>query len=89
MREELTVIIQESSPDIIGITEVSPKNKLFDNQESFYQIDNYNLFTAKIQEGRGVILYVKSDLFAEQVYFESDFQEAVWCRVKLKIGILY
>ena len=66
-----------------------PKNKLFDNQEIFYQINNYNLFTANLQEGRGVILYVKSDLFAEQVYFESDFQEAVWCRVKLKIGILY
>ena len=59
-REELKVIIQESSPDIIGITEVFPKNKLFDNQEIFYQIDNYNLFTANLQEGRGVILYVKA-----------------------------
>ena len=55
----------------------------------FYQNDNYNLFTANLKEGRGVILYVKSDLFAEQLYFESDFQEAVWCRVKLKIGTLY
>ena len=54
-----------------------PKNKLFDNKEIFYQVDNYNLFTANLQEGRGVILYVKSDLFAEQLYFESDFQEAV------------
>ena len=95
MREELTVIIQESSPDIIGITEVFPKNKLFDNQEIFYQINNYNLFTVNLQEGRGVILYVKSDLFAEQVYFEPDFQEAVWCRVKLKnrdtllVGCIY
>ena len=92
-REELNVIIQESSPDIIGITEVFPKNKLFDNQEIFYQIDN--LLTANLQEGRGVILYVKSDLFAEQAYFESDFQEAVWCRVKLKnrdtllVGCIY
>ena len=53
------------------------------------------MFLANLHEGRGVVIYVKSNLNAEQVYFETNFKESVWCHINLQnrdillIGCIY
>ena len=66
-----------------------PKNKLFDNQEIFYQIDNYNLFTANLQEGRGVILYVKSDCLLSNYILNQIFKKQCGAEDTLLVGCMY
>ena len=56
---------------------------MFESQDIFYHLDNYDLFTASLQEGRGVILYIRNSLSAEQIWIDSEFKESVWCHVKL------
>ena len=94
-KEELILQLQDNSPDIIAITEMYPKTKLFDNQEIFYHLNGYDMLLANLHEGRGVVIYIKSNLNAEQVYFETNFKESVWCHINLKnrdtilIGCIY
>ena len=83
-RKELKLYLQDRSPDIIGITEIFPENKCFDNQEIFYSLENYDMFIGNLYEGRGVVLYTKSFLNAEQVKFDTVFNESVWCHLKLQ-----
>ena len=41
---ELGLIIKDSAPDILGITEVFPKRSFFDIQETFYYLEDYGMF---------------------------------------------
>ena len=53
------------------------------------------MFFETLQSGRGVVIYVKSILNAEQVFMDTNFKESVCCKVKLKdrdnllIGCIY
>ena len=42
------------------------------------------MFISNLYEGRGVVLYTKSFLNAEQVEFDTVFNESVWCHLKLQ-----
>ena len=53
------------------------------------------MFVESLEEGRGVIVFIKHSLNAEQFYFDTNFKESVWCKIKLKnrdnllIGCIY
>lgn len=81
---ELEVLINENSPDIIGLTEIFPKQHLYEIDQSSFQIDNYDAFCSPLGQGRGVVIYVRSALFASPVTFDTNFKESVWCKIQLK-----
>ena len=80
---ELEYIIENSSPKIIGLTEIYPKNCVYDLDESAYHIENYDMFLSPIGKGRGVILYTKKKLLAKLVTLDTDFNESIWCKIHL------
>lgn len=92
---ELKILLNEEAPDILGITEVFPKHSLFEQQEVFYVIENYELFLSNLRKGRGVALYIKKQLNPVQVLIQSDFEESVWCKIYLQnrdcliVGCIY
>ena len=92
---ELQSLLTKNGIDIIGLTEILPKHSVFENLEVYYKLDNYNIFTSDLKEGRGVVICVREGLCAEQVILRSDFKEAVWCKIKLRqndtflVGCLY
>ena len=98
--EELEIQIQRKQPDIIAMTEVVPKNiqHIRDEREALipsYQLKNYVLYhNISTSTGRGICMYVKSSLNANELSCEQDMEENVWVEVKLqnkkvKVGCLY
>ena len=93
--DELKLIIDEKSPDIIAITEVMPKNKeiLTINEINIPGYDNFINKNPK----RGVILYAKCQLNAVECQDLNDnkFEENTWISFTNKdkkstlIGCLY
>jgi len=88
-------LVNDTTPMVIGITEVNPKAGTPMEQDRL-NIDGYELF-AKWAGGRGVCLYVKSELPATvcSVDKDDDFEESVWVELQLRdrtillIGCLY
>ena len=80
---------------IIVVTEVSPKNSIYEVQISSYNINNYDIFTNIPSKGRGIILYIHQELKASEVASDIVFDESVWCELnlhnkdKLIIGCIY
>ena len=66
-RVELESYIQTNSPDIIALTEVLPKNNLFHVNEVLFALKGYSCFSANLNKGRGVLLYVKNSIPAVDV----------------------
>ncbi|MCG8032216.1 MAG: hypothetical protein JAZ03_08575 [Candidatus Thiodiazotropha taylori] len=83
-KEEMEIYVKENSPDIICITELLPKRSFFTNQEQFYQIEGYDLFSNDLSEGRGLAIYIKIRYSAVKLHIESVFKEALWCTIKLQ-----
>lgn len=85
---ELKMSVINHKPDIIGVTEVKPKNFRYNIADSEISLDGYELFGTNIQNkiGRGVVLYVKNNMQANPVEFNSEFEEAVWVSLKLASG---
>lgn len=84
---ELEIFIQENSPDIIGITEVFSKHALFLNQV-FYHLENYMLLNT-LTNGRGVTIFIKRHLNAEETILEMDLQGSIQCKLKFRTMIHY
>lgn len=85
--EELLVMTGTCDPDLIIITEVSPKTTHYSFSVISVAIPNYVMHTnlnANSQSLRGVVIYVKNDILAEEVYFTTEFNESVWCSIKTK-----
>ena len=84
-------------PDIIGITEVLPKNRDMNPQDSEIKINGYDHFSNLEKCKRGVIIYARESLNAvpTSLQEEGNFEGSVWCRVKLKnddvltLGVIY
>ena len=68
-RVELESYIQTNSPDIIALTEVLPKNSLFHVNEVLFALKGYSCFSANLNKGRGVLLYVKNSI--QQLMFNK------------------
>ena len=69
--------------DINGLTEIYPKNSVYEIDNKVYQLEGYDMFINPEVQGRGVAIYVKSSLNANYVSFETDFNESIWCKIQL------
>ena len=93
----MMIKIQKMNPDIIGLTEVKPKNSRFRLQNAELNINGYTCFHNIETNGRGVALYVKTHLNAFETNFSDKafFSDSVWCQInlinddKLLIGCVY
>ena len=85
-KEKLQALISEVQPDIIGLVEISLKNKQFDLAGTEYEIDNYNMFRSESNK-RGAALSVRKEHgVSSSDLTEAEFEESVWCQIKLKGG---
>ena len=89
-RLELLTRIQDEKPDIVGITEISPKNgKTIEAPE--INIRGYVIFYDLAS--RGMCLYIKEELNPLQVNF--NLQQGVFCSIRLRgndkllVGCIY
>ena len=47
--------------------------------------NNYDIFPENIScKGRDITIQVHKDLKAQEISFKTDFEESIWCEVKLK-----
>ena len=96
-RSELDVIISTVDPDIIGITEILPKNRDMIPQDGELKIDGYDHFSNLDRCKRGVIIYTRESLNAVVLPLkeEDTFEESVWCQIQLinqdtlNLGVIY
>ena len=63
-REEIQIILQEVNPDIIGFTELKPKNPRYILQHEELAIQGYDCWHSIAGPGRGVMLYTRVSLKA-------------------------
>ena len=78
-REELSIRISQTKPNIIGLTEIKPKHQSFDAGNVEFELSDYHPFFNENQK-RGVALYIDKSLNAEKVPSLNDnpFEESVW-----------
>ena len=68
---------------------------MFENLDTYYQFQGYDTFIGPTNQGRGVGIFVRTEICADKVVMETDFQESVWCSIKLQnsdsllIGCIY
>jgi exonuclease III len=80
-RVKIQAVIDTHQPAVLGITEVKPKTNRFTIEECEIAYKGYEMFHNLGKEGRGIALYVKSDLKPSVCEaLDSDFAESV-CRV--------
>ena len=82
--------------DVIGITEIYPKNCRYLPGKAKLNIQGYELYlNEKKDNERGIALYIRQDLKAEEVRMEGEFKESIWTKIKLSgkdcllIGCIY
>ena len=78
---ELESYIQLKTPDILALTEVLPKNSLFDQNKEVFTLHGYSCFSSALTQGRGVLLYVKENFSVVEEVYVRNFQDAVWCKI--------
>ena len=95
-RNEMNILVEEEQPDIIGITEVKPKQSRYKISESEIAIKGYELFHNLGDEGRGVALLVKEEMNpTPNDCLNSQFSENVFVDVTqgdgtaLTVGLIY
>ena len=84
--DELNIAISLNNPDIIILTEVTPKNNRYILQKSEIEIKGYSLYINNFnQKGiRGLALYVKSHLTSSQIHIEEEADDTVWVEIKIE-----
>ena len=80
----MEAFITVNSPNIIGLTEVLPKNSIFQINETYFNLENYDLFTTSLDKRRGVVLYIQKKFCASSVTITTNFEEVVLCKFSLK-----
>ena len=83
---ELESYIQSNSPDVIALTEVLPKNSVFDVNETEHVLQGYTCFSSDLTKGRGVLLYIKNIIPAIDIEQNGIFLESTWCKINLSRG---
>lgn len=85
---ELRLIVKNSKPKIIAVTETKPKNNRFPIQPVELKIPGFDMFHTPLdsQEGRGCILYVDQEFQAVDTVLETNCQDQVWCTIRLNNG---
>lgn len=95
--EELLSLIEIEKPDVIGITETLPKNRINGTLLEQLIIPGYDIYTIDPEnhEGRGIAIYVNQNLISSEISITDDVVESIWCKIKLKdndslmIGCVY
>ena len=90
--EDLRLIIAADKPDIILITEVIPKaqkNPIYEAQiniNGYEKYVNFNFTDTELGASgkRGVAIYVNDDLHADEVKFQTVYDDHLWIKVKLR-----
>ena len=83
------------NPDIIGVTEVHPKNTPLRLCDTDVKLDNYTVFTNLTDDGRGVALYVRNDIYARSIQSTSYYRDSVWIEIStpgvgnMRVGCVY
>ena len=94
-KSELNIMVNDSDPHIIGITE-SCANK--DITDAELGIEGYVMFRKDRmgRRGGGVLLYVKDTIPAYEIQLreEADCEEAIWCKLvtghkTVTMGVVY
>ena len=94
-KSELNIIVNDSDPHIIGITE-SWANK--DITDAELGLEGYVMFRKDRmgRRGGGVLLYVKDTIPAYEIQLreEADCEEAIWCKLvtghkTVTMGVVY
>ena len=91
-KDEFECRIRQSDPDIIGITEINPKNSQHQLIDKDLQLAGYNSYFNT--EGRGVALYIK-DIHTSVEVEIKDKGVTAWSEVSLQgkdsviIGVVY
>ena len=84
---ELMTRIQDgkNSYEVIGITEIYPKNCRYIPGKAELQIEGYELFLSESTSfsKRGAALYINKKLKSEEIKFKEKFEESVWAQIKL------
>ena len=90
---ELEAHIVMLNPDIIGLSEINPKNAKWKLTQEDLQIRGYTMYDNL--KGRGVVLYVRENIKSNLVSVIDSGAVAVWCEIALKdedrilIGLVY
>jgi len=91
--DELNARIADTDPDIVGLTEIKPKNASLDLLPQEVNIDGYTAFLNL--SGRGLILYVKNCYGAVEYQPKDCSKDTVWCCIKISktdslvVGVAY
>ena len=94
-KNELNIMVEDTDPHIIGITESWANTDLIDAELG---LTGYVMFKRDRigRRGGGIILYVKESIQAYEIKLEreADYGEAVWCIIvsgnsKLTIELVY
>ena len=95
-RNKMKALIEINQPDLVGITEVSPKHARFKVQECEIAIEGYELFHNLEEEGRGIALLVRKEIEPTQNdRLSSTFSEHVFVDCTqgdgslLTVGVIY
>ena len=54
--------------------------------EVLFALKGYSCFSANLNKGRGVLLYVKNSIPAVDVQQNRNFEESTWCKINLSGG---
>ena len=54
--------------------------------EVLFALKGYSCFSANLNKGRGVLLYLKNSIPAVDVQQNRNFEESTWCRINLSCG---
>ena len=90
--EDLRLIIAVDQPDIILLTEIIPKAQKNPIHETLLDIEGYekhlNFNFADTNLGasgkRGVAIYVKDGLVADEIKFQTPYDDHIWIEVNLR-----
>jgi len=93
-RHELEICIHTYQPDIIGLTEINPKNTNYANiTTQDFQLSGYNMYINLA--GRGSALYVRESYDSAELNLHNCIDAATWCTMSLNncdrliIGTVY
>ena len=81
------------NPDIIGLSEINPKNAKWKLTQQDLQIKGYTMY--ENISGRGVVLYVREDIKSNLISVNDSGAVSVWCEIALRdgdrllIGVVY
>ena len=66
-------------PDIICVTEVHPKNSVYETTDELLTLDGYNLL--RNPSGRGIAIYTATHLMATKIETSTPFEESLRCNI--------